>query len=505
MKKRLYALFALVRKRPYVAATVVAVLVVGGWYTFGRSADKELETLRVARTTFKDTVSVSGSVVAAQNVAMGFSQSGRVAYVYVAVGARVAAGQILAEEENGDLRASLLQAQAGLQTQSAKLAALEAGTRLEQLALKQAAVQTDAQALVDATQDAYRAVDAAVRNTLGEFINNGSTNPTLAFLTSDSNLKNATEAGRLAAETMLKSWSAHSASVTVQSDLSAEAAKVQSNLALVVVLLSEANGALNHAIVTTDNPQSEIDGYITDVASARSTIQSAVSAVNTALGDLVASQKDLTLAQAGSTKEDIDAQRAQVTQAQAQVAQAQAQLNKTIIRAPFGGSIGSVEAKVGQIVSPDTPQVSLLSNGTFQIESYVPEVSVAKLSVGQGAEVWLDAYGPGVLFAANVISIAPAETLRDGVSNYKTMLQFAKDDPRIRSGMTANTTITTEQKADTIVVPKGALIHEDEETFVEVLEDKKPVRRKVVLGLSSVGSVEIAQGLQEGEVVVLNP
>src|SRR3989344_5129284 len=109
------------------AGTIFA-LALGGWLVFGGTSAVE-ELLVVEEGEFLQQVSVSGKVVAEGRVDLGFSLSGRISRVYTVVGARTAAGQTLAELENGDLRAAVLQKEAALETAQADLDALLSGTR----------------------------------------------------------------------------------------------------------------------------------------------------------------------------------------------------------------------------------------------------------------------------------------------------------------------------------------------------------------------------------------
>lgn len=496
--------YAQITKGHLTVLAVAAVGTFGIWFLFLRAPASTEHTMTLQPQSFLQQVSVSGSVVAAQDVDLGFSQGGRVARVYVAVGQQVGTGAVLAEVENADLRASVLSAQAGVETQVARLAALQAGTRPEELAVKQNAVASANRGLIDALQDAYRAADAAVHNTLDQFINNPRTTPSLSFSTTDSNIKTAVETKRLLAEGLLSVWGSEVVGLGATADLSGAAAHGQQNLAAITSLLSDANTVLNRVILTTGTTQATIDSYVAAVATARTAVNSGVSAVNNALATLLDAQKNLSLAQAGSAPEDIAAQQAQLKQAQAAVALAQAQLQKTLIIAPFGGMVTVVDAKAGKIVSPNTPELSLISNGAFQIESYVPEINIALIHVGDHASVTLDAYGASVPFEAKVVLIDPAQTVRDGVSTYRITLAFAIADPRIKSGMTANVLITTAKKEAVLAVPQGAVIIHGATYTVRVKTVGGIVERSVTVGgTDSLGNFEILSGLSVGEVVVL--
>ena len=168
--------------------------------------------------------------------------------------------------------------------------------------------------------------------------------------------------------------------------------------------------------------------------------------------------------------------------------------------------VTKTDAKVGEIVSSNTPVVTLMSADTFQIESFIPEINIARVKLEEDAKITLDAYGEDALFYAKVVSIDPAETVRDGVSTYKVKLQFSEADSRIKSGMTANVSIVVFKKENVIVMPRGVIFERDGKKFVQVERGKEISDREVTLGeVSALGQIEISSGLSDGEVVLLNP
>jgi HlyD family secretion protein len=148
--------------------------------------------------------------------------------------------------------------------------------------------------------------------------------------------------------------------------------------------------------------------------------------------------------------------------------------------------------------------VSLMSDNNFKITANVPEVDVAKLSVGEEADVTLDAYGADVPFNAVVDLIDPAETVIQGVSTYKVTLRFVKKDERIRSGMTANIDIKTAKKEDVLYLPARSVITKDGKKYVKIPNGlTETLETEVTVGLrGSDGSIEILSGLNEGDTIV---
>src|SRR3989344_5424264 len=174
--------------RPYVSGTTALVIFATLWIVFsGNGADTQ--ALVIARGNFLQQVSVSGKVKAANDVDLGFSQGGRVTRVYAKVGDQIPVGTVLAEVENGDLRASI-------KREEAELASLIAGTRPEEVAVKESEVEsreaahTQArQSLVDKIRDAYRSADAAVHNDVDQFFDTPRTDPQLTVIIGDARLE----------------------------------------------------------------------------------------------------------------------------------------------------------------------------------------------------------------------------------------------------------------------------------------------------------------------------
>ena len=466
-------------------AALAALVVAGGllYMLFGMGSALGA-TLTIAPANVSSIVSVTGSVTAAKDVTLGFAANGRVSGVYASVGQHVAAGTLLVEVENGDLAASLAE-------QQANLAALIAGTRPEQLAVDEATVAGDQSALADAIRTAYTTADDAVHNKTDSLFNNPRTNPTLAIVVSNSVLITQVEAERAALEPLLATWSTSLASLT-SATAAADAPGAARNLAQVSNYLADLNAAVNQA----SGNQSAAE---TTIATTRAAEDTAATALSSATAALSASEKSLTLAEAGPTQADLDAAKAAVDAAAAAFA-------KTEVYAPFAGTVTRMDAKVGEIVSPSTADIAMQSDGIFQIDAYVPEVSIAGVAVGDAATTTLDAYGANVVFPAKVIAVDPAETINNGVPTYKTTLSFLSNDPRIKSGMTANVSIETGTLSDAIVIPAGAVGNANSAPYVSRVVDDRAVSQPVTLGATpSLGMVQITSGLAKGDVILLTP
>jgi len=120
------------------------------------------------------------------------------------------------------------------------------------------------------------------------------------------------------------------------------------------------------------------------------------------------------------------------------------------------------------------------------------------------AKVRLDAYESNVIFEANLMSIDPAETVIEGVSTYKVIFHFTKEDERIKSGMTADIDILTDERQDIIAVPSRAILSKNGDKFVRIVGSGEIISEiKVVTGLKgTMGQTEIIEGIAEGDKII---
>jgi len=497
---------------------VLCVIAIGGWWYMNRDTGPVYETDTVMRGDVREEVDVTGTVAPAEDVLLSFEQGGKVSYVPVSVGTYVYAGQPIAYLSNDDMQAQLQGAEARRDAAYADLAKLKEGTRPEQLSVYDAQVTqakrsvSEAELSVyDTMQDAFTRADSAVRGSTDQlFANPRSTRPTLSVFVADPALKNDIEWRRFLLEEMLTTWEA---SLSVKTDITTDSNTAEKNLSDVQTFLQKVALAVNGLEATSSLTQSTIDGYKSAVASGRSSISVAITGLSSAKTGLVSAEQALRVSEsqyalqaAPATDATIRAAEAQVASAEAQVAQYRALVAKTMLTAPVGGTITSLDVKAGETVMAGKEVARLISVGKYEIETYVPEADITKVRAGDHATFTLDAYDDNVIFDATVVMIDPAETVIGGVSTYKVTLRFIDTEDKVRSGMTANVTILTKERNDVLTVPSRAIEkREDGTSFIKVPQaDGSVSEYTVVPGLrGSDGRTEVSGDITEGEEVVL--
>ncbi|MDY6946681.1 MAG: efflux RND transporter periplasmic adaptor subunit [Pseudomonadota bacterium] len=184
---------------------------------------------------------------------------------------------------------------------------------------------------------------------------------------------------------------------------------------------------------------------------------------------------------------------------QARVDVAKARLADTIIRAPFDGNTGFRRVSVGSLVAPGTVITTLDDASLIKLDFTVPEtflyVLQKKLPV-RAATAGL----PGREFNGKVSQI---DSRVDPVSrSIAVRAELPNPKGELRPGMFMTVKLQGEV-SPALLVPEGAIVPEQGRTFVFVVADGEATRREVKLGKRRPGVVEVIDGLQEHERVVV--
>jgi len=203
--------------------------------------------------------------------------------------------------------------------------------------------------------------------------------------------------------------------------------------------------------------------------------------------------------------EDVASARALVDQANSTVSEINKQIDNFKIKAPIDGVITKINYEIGEQTSPTKAVISMMGQNMFEIDVDISESDIAKIKLADKAEITLDAYGEDVKFSGAVFFIEPAETVIQDVIYYKVKVVFNPGKYDIRSGMTANISITTNSKLGVLKIPSRAIIEKNNEKIVKVLKNNQPSEVVIKTGLrGDEGMVEILSGLNEGDELVLS-
>ncbi len=510
MRNKYKSYFAFIKKHRIASSTVFLFLILICWSIYKKSSENiKYETILVTRGAVSEVVSVTGNVKPLSEVSLAFERGGRVSNLSISVGEKVYAGQSLASISNADLVASLDRAKADLKIAEIQLGNIQTNTQTNTLEVQNAKVDKAtldlAQAkitIINSIKDSFTKADDAVRNKIYSLFSDPIKYNARLNFTTDTFLQEDIEDGKDTISDTLDSWYRSLNNLTSTSDLEVYYNTAKLNLFSIKTLLDKCAEAVNGLKFESDGlTQTQIDTWKLNISSARSSIDLAVSAL---VGNFDSYQTAILALR--TAESDFSVQEVSVEQARAGVASAEAELAKSIIKSPINGVVTNLGIKLGEIVSANKEVVSVISYGDYEIESFIPEADIAKIKVGNTAKATLDAYGSGVVLESVVTKVDPAATVIDGVPTYKVTLKFINKDERVRSGMTANIDILTNQKNDILIIPGRVITNNNNDRYVSVInptDTSDILEKKIITGLRGLdGNVEVVSGLNEGDLVV---
>ena len=179
---------------------------------------------------------------------------------------------------------------------------------------------------------------------------------------------------------------------------------------------------------------------------------------------------------------------------------AEISLNKSLISSPLKGTIKTRHIKVGEFVRKGDKLVEILDIDKIIVKVNIPEQEILSIQVGQNVEVALYIMEKKT-FLGRVKNIG----LEADSSNRTFPVEILVDNKerQLRAGMLARATFTKNVDQDQIVIPRHTILERDQGRVVYVFEDGKAFRRDITIGLSQLDQVQVVQGLNKGELIVV--
>lgn len=201
----------------------------------------------------------------------------------------------------------------------------------------------------------------------------------------------------------------------------------------------------------------------------------------------------------GGVEEALAASR--LRQAQANVEAAGARLDLLVLRAPAPARVLVREAEPGDTAQAGRPLLVLAQNGETRIIASVDEKNLRHVRLGLQASAVADAF-PGRPFSATVSYVAPSVDAQRGT--VEVWLRVPQPPEFLKPDMTVSVEMLVGRSESALRLPAEALRDADTDSpSVLVLRDGRAVRVPVTVGLRGVGVVELREGLQAGEQVIL--
>ena len=175
-------------------------------------------------------------------------------------------------------------------------------------------------------------------------------------------------------------------------------------------------------------------------------------------------------------------------------------LSHTEIRAPISGFVAQRMIRPGNLVELYQPAFSITSYEPLLAVLHVPERELAVLKKGQKVVMQLDAW-PGQDFTGEVIRISPV--IEPETGTFRVTCEIQDQDGHLKPGLFGRVNVHYDLRQSVPVVPREAVLTEDEESHVFVINaEGNAQRRAVVLGYEQKGQIEVIQGVSAGEQVI---
>ncbi|EDM78209.1 membrane fusion protein [Plesiocystis pacifica SIR-1] len=179
-------------------------------------------------------------------------------------------------------------------------------------------------------------------------------------------------------------------------------------------------------------------------------------------------------------------------------------LANTTVVAPFDGIITQRFVDEGGFVGSGNQVFEITDFDTLVARVYVPERELDRIAVGQDAAI-VGKAAKGREGVGQVKRIAPIVDATTGTVKVTIGLPAALSEggKGFLPGMYAEVTLTTEVHADIPVLPKPALVYEEEQTFVFIAEGDRAKKVLVETGLANEDFVEVLSGIEAGATIIV--
>jgi RND family efflux transporter MFP subunit len=209
----------------------------------------------------------------------------------------------------------------------------------------------------------------------------------------------------------------------------------------------------------------------------------------------------------------LTAQSAAVRVAAANLAAQQAQVSRLEqltsferVTAPFDGVITSRQVDVGSLVTADTatgsPLFSIARTKTLRVQSYLPQEAALAIKDGAPADIIV----PEILGRSFRGTVARnANALQAGTRTLLTEVDIDNSDGELHPGLYCTVRFSVPRKRPVIIVPAEAVIFDEHGLSVAVADGGRAHLRHIQLEADNGAEVEVKEGLNAGERVILNP
>lgn len=173
---------------------------------------------------------------------------------------------------------------------------------------------------------------------------------------------------------------------------------------------------------------------------------------------------------------------------------------KAPVESPMSGIIGRVYVDIGTQVTLQTPVALAVHMDNVKIDLDIPEQYLPKISIGQTAQVFVQAY-PKEKFIGKVSRISPVLDLETRTAPIEIIIP--NSGHALKSGMFAQVELAIEEHKGVPVIIKEAIMGKEPGIYVYVVNGNTAYQKNIKLGIRHAAYYEVLEGLKEGDLVVV--
>ena len=209
---------------------------------------------------------------------------------------------------------------------------------------------------------------------------------------------------------------------------------------------------------------------------------------------------DDTEARYQSAVAQLDLARAQNNQSTARLDELRINLANTVIVSPVDGFVARRAVDPGAFVGQNAPVVDVVDITRVRLVANIVEKDLDQIRRGDDTRVEVDAF-PGEVFIGRIARVAPV--LDPATRTASIEIEIPNPGFRLKPGMYARVTVTTDERKDGLVVPSNAVVDLGGRRGVFLAAENDTVSfRSVTVGVEEDTQAEILEGLTEGDRVV---
>ncbi len=200
-----------------------------------------------------------------------------------------------------------------------------------------------------------------------------------------------------------------------------------------------------------------------------------------------------------NAKLSLEQSRQQMEQAKATLSTAQENLNDYSVTAPIAGLVGAINVEIGEMVNSQTDAALIVNIDTVKVKASVPESVVNNIQPGSKVTVTIDSLKKSVEGTVTVVAPKADST----TMGYPAEIALDNPSEEIKPGMSAQIDLYTGTLENIIALPLDAVIEQDGQHIVYIVENDQAKEVFVETGVSNDSQIEITTGLEDGQIVVV--